>query len=202
MPGKAISKLCTQARKGTAWQECLDAAIAAWKENKLLEKSKQKSLCTIANQMGVNHVTLFHATKPGYRSIQQFNTLKQLPPAIEDILVKFLPGLADMGLSMDPKMLTEKVNKIIQETIDPKHEGVNHNFTTHFFAQHENQLSTHWSSPLDWNHAEVTQDAVNNFFKQYQQVLHMSHISLQNQFAADETGIQLSFGCTKCVIGH
>ena len=40
MPGKAISKLRTQARKGAAWQECLDAAIAAWEENILLEKSK------------------------------------------------------------------------------------------------------------------------------------------------------------------
>jgi len=135
MPGKAISKLCTQAQKGAAWQECLDAAIAVWKENILLEKSKQKSLCTIADQMGVNHVTLSHGTKPGYWSIQQFDSSKQLlPPAIEDILVKFLLGLADMGLGMDPKMLTEKANKIIQETIDPKHDGVDHNFTTCFFA--------------------------------------------------------------------
>jgi len=91
--------------------------------------------------MGVNHVTLSHATKPGYWSIQQFNSSKQLlPPAIEDILVKFLLGLADMGIGMDPKMLTEKANEIIQETIDPKHEGVDHNFTTYFFAWHEKQL--------------------------------------------------------------
>jgi len=135
MPGKAISKLRTQAQKGAAWQERLDAAIATWKENILLEESKQKSLRTIANQMGVNHVTLSRATKPGYQSIQQFNSSKQLlPPAIEDILVKFVLGLADMGLSMDPKMLTEKANEIIQETIDPKHDGVDHNFTTRFFA--------------------------------------------------------------------
>ena len=114
MPGKAFSKPCTQAQKGAAWQECLNAAIAAWKENILLEKSKQKSLCTIANQMGVNHVTLSHATKLGYQSIQQFNSSKQLlPPAIEDVLVKFLLGLADMGLDMDPKMFTEKADKMI-----------------------------------------------------------------------------------------
>ena len=82
-----------------------------------------------------------------YQSIQQFNSSKQLlPPAIEDMVVKFLLGLADMGLGMDPKMLTEKANKIIQETIDPKHEGVDHNFTTHFFAQHEKQLITSLSN--------------------------------------------------------
>ena len=85
--------------------------------------------------MGVNHVTLMHATKPGYCSIQQFNSSKQpLPPAIKEILVKFLLGLADMGLGMDLRTLKEKANNIIQETIDPNHNGVNHNFTTCFFA--------------------------------------------------------------------
>jgi len=114
MPGKAVSKLRAQAQKGAAQQESLDAAIATWKENILLEESKQKSLRTIANQMGVSHTTLLRATKPGYQSIQQFNSSKQLlPPAIEDILVKFLLGLADMGLGMDPKMLTQKANDII-----------------------------------------------------------------------------------------
>ena len=51
-------------------------------------------------------------------------------------------------------------------------------------------------------YALLSEEAIDNFFKQYQQVLHTLHIPLQNQFAADETGIQLSFGCTKRIIGH
>ena len=117
-------------------------------------------------------------------------------------MVKYLLGSADMGRGMDPRTLRELANEILWETRGPDHKPVNHNWPGSFITRYEKVLSTHWSKPLDRNRAEASPEMIAGFYHVYGKVLKQHAIPLTNQFGADETGIQLSVGCAKRVIGH
>jgi hypothetical protein len=83
----------------------------------------------------------------------------------------------------------------------PQHKPVDHNWADHFLNCHEKILSTHWSSPLDQNHADASPNAIAGFYHVYGEIMTKFNIPATNQFGADESGIQLSVGCTKHIIG-
>ena len=203
MPGQPISKRRQKVCDSVQRQAKLEAAITAYKENALKEKKQCLSLQEMKNRTGIPKTTLWRAGQPNYQSARQFSETKKLfSTAQELMMVKYLLGSADMGRGMDPRTLRELANEILWETRGPDHKPVNHNWPGSFITRYEKVLSTHWSKPLDRNHAEASPEMIAGFYHVYGEVLKQHAIPLTNQFGADETGIQLSVGCAKQVIGH
>lgn len=131
-----------------------EATVAAQAEATKPPGAVRRSIRGIAKAYQVTKSTLSRRLK-GQRSISEYAAQRQkVKPAEERVLVDFIKESADRGFPLSHSRVEEMANTLIQEREGPDYEPVGKNWIYKFLAKYHDELQTHWSRPLDTQHAQ------------------------------------------------
>jgi transposase-like protein len=168
------------------------AAVNAFRERSVTPSSTKVTIRAIAREFGVDHVTLGRDLNSKHRSIDEFNASKTKLSAVQEAeLVRWAISLADRNLSLTPTLVHEQALLLYQST---KPEGtLGTSWTNRFLDRHQDELSRHWSRPLDKVRAmSATPASIKRYFDTYKSIVgeNGENIPPHCQFAYDESGVQ------------
>ncbi|CAG8679765.1 6194_t:CDS:2, partial [Acaulospora colombiana] len=159
------------------------------RRNKLAEGST--SIRKVAEEMDVPWTTLRDAMRPGHRTIGEVSRGRTLlSQDQEKWLVQYILDMADRNLSLDNDGLKSLANRLIRAK-RPGFKGVGKCWVNNFKDRHANEISSHWSRPMDdIRSRSANPEVVKGFFEVRRRLMEQYGISAERDFAADESGVQ------------
>ena len=203
MVGRALSnRIKAQARRrveNTHMQEAIDEYLH---EQEKPEGSKKRGARPIADAHGICYKTLLRLAK-GNRSMSAFNASKRkLKYAEERVLVDFILESADRAVPMTSKNIETHANAILK-FCDTPGEDVGVNWVARFLERNQDELQTHWSSPLATERARsLNKEAVKHWFDLVYKMLVEKGIKKHNIYGMDESGFPPSDQGRTRVVGR
>ena len=181
----------------------LQLALEAYTYEQSKPKEKCHSLHNIAHQFNVKKTTLNHCYH-GHISISAFNALKQKVPSTDkDILVEYVLGCLDYGLSLTHPQLASHANSLLKARFGSKYQPVGKNWSDRFVEHHYNQLQMHWSKPLDLKQAQAMNPyIVKHWFELIKEFIYDKNILPHNIYGMDESGFPPSVAEQQRVVGR
>jgi Tc5 transposase DNA-binding domain len=127
---------------------------------------------------------------------------QKLKPSAEQTLVNFLIESAERGFPQTLHQIENFANLIRQSRLGPECEKVRENWVGRFLDRHRKILQTHWSKPLDTQHAQaMNPQAKKDWFELVKKYVVDVGILPENLYGMDETGCLPSDQGTQKVVG-
>ena len=147
-------------------------ALEVYTAEQLKPKNERRSLRDVVNKFHIDHTTLSQHYKGGI-SMSSFNSLKQKLTVVEEkVLVAFALGCTDRGLPITHAQLAGYANQLLEKRIGPDYVPVGQNWTDRFIERHHKTMQTHWSHPLDSQHARaLNHEVVKHWFSLVEQYI-------------------------------
>lgn len=173
----------------------LQRAVEAYREQKANNPLARLSIRDVADKFDVDHTTLGRHLNPDHRTMDKFNATKmKLSPEQEEVVSQWAIILADRNLALTSSLIHEQATLVYRSTTPGGILGVS--WTPRFLDRRE-ELSRHWSRPLDKVRAmSATPGAMKQYFETYKSLVgeHGELIPPHRQFAYDECGVQRGHG--------
>jgi hypothetical protein len=123
-------------------------------------------------------------------------------PSEEDVLKNFVLESAECGFPMTLRQVSDYVNLILQNCLGPEYKPVGEGWVGRFVDRHCEALQTHWSKPLDTQHAQgMTPKEKKQWFELVETFVVKVGIKKENVYGMDETACSPTDSGTQCVVG-
>jgi hypothetical protein len=164
--------------------------------------SKKRGARPIADAHGVCYKTLLRLTK-GSQSMSAFNASKRkLTYAEERVLIDFILESADRAVPLTSKNIETHANAILAFRDTPG-DPAGINWVARFLERSQDELQTHWSSPLATERARsLNKEAVKHWFNLVYEKLVEKGIDKYNIYGMDESGFPPSDQGRTRVVGR
>jgi hypothetical protein len=159
---------------------------------------------TTGIEISLNHGTLRNLVNGG-RTIRDFNAGKAWLSDIETKhVISYALDTASRAFPFSHRRLREHVEEILRAQLGEafRVDGLGHNWTSRFVANHAEELKTCWSRSLEHVRGGAVNPTTNHaWFTMLGDVLDKEAIEVDCIWAADETGFLPSLGTKERVIG-
>ncbi len=150
---------------------------------------------------GIKKSTLERYINKKGKTMMEFNTTKQKLSQIEEnVLVNFILESADRGFPLKHREIRQYANAIQQSRLGADCEPASDFWVFRFLDRHHELLATHWSKPLDMQHAKsLNPEAVKWRFDLVKKFI--VNLEPGNIYGMDESGFPTAYGGKERVVG-
>ena len=194
MVKKALSNAVKNIKQHRANEYQVSQAVAFYSEGQLGYREK-KSIRDVAREFSVDPSTLSRHIRGKGMSMLKFNQMKQkLTVMEENVLVTFILESASIGFPLSHRQIEHYANAVLESKNGASYEPVGKRWVFNFMDRHHEKLQTHWSKPLDTQHAKsLNPAAMESWFKIVEEFVVKLGIQKENIYRMDESGFPMAY---------
>jgi hypothetical protein len=204
MVGRAHSENVKAIQNRTEYDRRMKEAVHAVQLQQAYLPKSRKSIRKIAASYNVKDTTLGRHVRKATKSMTEHLASQQkLSPVQEGVLVDLIKTMADRALPLN----RADIQKYAQRMMNPRRlrngPKPGKNWVSNFLDRHYDDLSTHWSSPLDTRRARaLSPKAVEDHFRCVRNTELKYNIEKDCDYGMDETSIPLGRVARTRVVGR
>jgi phage-related protein len=182
----------------------INDALAAWKEEQEKPTDEQRTLRQFCTDHTIPHTTLWRHINGKSRSRKEYlEDQQKLSAAEERKLVDMIKECADLGTPLNHSDIRQYALRVLNRAKRKGKIDLGVNWVDNFLTRHHQELSTHWSSPLDMARANaLTPDRVAKHYEIVKETTEKYNIIPENDYGMDETPIMLGRHAKTRVVGR
>jgi hypothetical protein len=204
MARKALSDRVKAFNRSKVKEETLRKAVAAYQCELAKDMKDRKGSRDIAREFGIpgQYKTIQNRAKGSRSAADLHGDQQKLKPSEEDVLKNFILQSAERGFPMTLKQISDYANLVLQNREGPGYKPVGQRWAGRFIDRHHETLQTHWSKPLDTQHAQgMTPEAKRQWFELVETFVVKVGIKKENIYGMDETACPPTDSGTQRVVG-
>ena len=193
MAKKALSERVKKAKQSQLKESKLKEAVDAYRHKQSKPVHLRKGARKIAEEYGIptQYKTITNRYNGGRSTAAMHEDQQKLKPSEEQTLVNFLIESAERGFPQTLHQIENFAKLIRQSRLGPEYEKVGENWVGRFLDRHREILQTHWSKPLDTQHARaMNPQAKKEWFELVKKYVVDVGILPENLYGMDETDVR------------